>query len=470
MEFELKNLGAIKSGKIELKPLTVFIGPNNSGKTWASYAISGLFGQESWSVYREALMDGYLEETYPEIEQVIETFRTLGTAQINIADYFEKICEAYYNNLCKFAPKWMNAIMGTKSKIFDNFSISIDIREHVPSMKQRVINSELDFVYPMGTISEPLIKTNKKRGEAVLFFRTSEDRSLTEIQPDVLKNYIYGAILQVVHRAYIDDVRYLTAERTGLFPFMSAAFPVSRRLRKNAPLEKEQFESMCFSYPLEEMLTDLIELKDAMIHDKIFARRNNEKYKPLQELADILEGEILEGKIERKVIPDVNVIDYIYRHDDAKEIGLEMTVVSSAVKDSSPLSLYLRYILKPRDLVLIDEPEMNLHPENQVKMLELLAMLVNLNVNVIITTHSTYFVDHLVNLMKAAEHSTPEKIKDKFYLKSEKAFISKESVAVYVFEENTARSILSDKGFIDWDTFSDVSQYVANLYPEIAED
>lgn len=470
MELELKNLGAIKSGRIELKPLTVFIGPNNSGKTWASYAISGLFGH-SWRVYRGALMDGYLEETYPEIEQVFETFKTLGTAQINIADYFEEICETYYNNLCKFAPEWMNIIMGTKSKIFHDFSISIDLHEHIPSMKQRIIDTELKFAFPQGTGSEPLVKANKKKGESVLFFHTSEDRSLNEIQPDVLKKYIYGVLLQTVHRAYINDVGYLTAERTGLFPIMSSLSSVGRRRSKDVPVEEKEVEDyICISYPLGAMLKDLIQLMDKRIHDRVSARRNNEKYKPFQELADILEKDILEGRIERKVIRDENIMDYVYRHADAGEIDLEMTVVSSAVKDSSPLSLYLRYILEPEDLILIDEPEMNLHPENQVKMLELLAMLVNLNVNVVLTTHSTYFVDHLVNLMKAAEHSNPDKIRDLFYLKSEKAFISKENVAVYVFEKNTVRSILTDKGFINWDTFSSISQYVANLYPKIAED
>ncbi len=42
MIVEVENLGPIRKGKVELKPLTVFIGPNNTGKTYLAYLISGL--------------------------------------------------------------------------------------------------------------------------------------------------------------------------------------------------------------------------------------------------------------------------------------------------------------------------------------------------------------------------------------------------------------------------------------------
>ena len=34
-EFEIKNLGSIESTNIKITPMTVFIGPNNSGKSYA---------------------------------------------------------------------------------------------------------------------------------------------------------------------------------------------------------------------------------------------------------------------------------------------------------------------------------------------------------------------------------------------------------------------------------------------------
>ena len=51
MKIFVKGMGAIKEGEIEIKPLTVFIGPNNSGKTWAAYGISSIVSQFSWGKY-----------------------------------------------------------------------------------------------------------------------------------------------------------------------------------------------------------------------------------------------------------------------------------------------------------------------------------------------------------------------------------------------------------------------------------
>ena len=39
LHFSIKNLGCIYEGEFTHKPLTVFCGPNNSGKTWAMYSL-----------------------------------------------------------------------------------------------------------------------------------------------------------------------------------------------------------------------------------------------------------------------------------------------------------------------------------------------------------------------------------------------------------------------------------------------
>jgi predicted ATPase len=149
-----------------------------------------------------------------------------------------------------------------------------------------------------------------------------------------------------------------------------------------------------------------------------------------------------------------------------KNISLEMPIASSMVKELSSLVLYLRFIAKPRDWIIIDEPEMNLHPEAQMKMTEFLAMLCNEGLNVLITTHSPYVVDHLANLMKASEHPDKISIKNKFFLKDEKAFISKDDVSVYLFDKGKSKNILKD-GIINWGTFANVSDKVSKIFFEI---
>lgn len=43
MKIKLWNLGSIKEAEVDLRPLTVIIGPNNSNKTYIAYSIYGLW-------------------------------------------------------------------------------------------------------------------------------------------------------------------------------------------------------------------------------------------------------------------------------------------------------------------------------------------------------------------------------------------------------------------------------------------
>jgi predicted ATPase len=46
MKITVRNLGPISAeAQFELKPLTIFIGPNNSGKTWLAYVLAAVFGE-----------------------------------------------------------------------------------------------------------------------------------------------------------------------------------------------------------------------------------------------------------------------------------------------------------------------------------------------------------------------------------------------------------------------------------------
>ena len=76
-------------------------------------------------------------------------------------------------------------------------------------------------------------------------------------------------------------------------------------------------------------------------------------------------------------------------------------------------------------------------------------------------------VDHLANLIKAAESTKPEAIKNKFYLKRKDAFISKDNVSVYLVDHGKTENILDENGLIHWDTFSKVSDRVTEIYFEL---
>lgn len=78
-------------------------------------------------------------------------------------------------------------------------------------------------------------------------------------------------------------------------------------------------------------------------------------------------------------------------------MAIPFYVASSSIKSMFLIDLYINCIAKKGGLLIIDEPELNLHPNNQRKMAVLLAKLINSGVKVLITTHSDYLVRELNN-------------------------------------------------------------------------
>ena len=195
--------------------------------------------------------------------------------------------------------------------------------------------------------------------------------------------------------------------------------------------------------------------------------RTNSKIREYIQLAQLLEKQILRGDVKispAKAVGQVNgdvTQEILFQPDDSNT--LEIAIASSMVKELSPLVLYLRYLILSDELLIMDEPEMNLHPEAQAKITEFLAMLVNAGLNVLVTTHSPYVVDHLA---KAAEKTDEEKeaVRNEFYLQRTDAFITKDKVSVYLIEDGSAKNALDEDGVIQWNTFGDVSDRISEIY------
>ncbi|MCY4225507.1 MAG: AAA family ATPase [Bacteroidetes bacterium] len=119
---------------------------------------------------------------------------------------------------------------------------------------------------------------------------------------------------------------------------------------------------------------------------------------------------------------------------------LTMGESSGVVRSMLDVSFYLRHIAKPGDLLMIDEPELYLHPENQRKFARLFALLTHFGIQVMITTHSDYFIREFNTLIMLHE--------DKPYLKriadregySEEELLDKDKIRAYVAEPDLSQS------------------------------
>ena len=127
--------------------------------------------------------------------------------------------------------------------------------------------------------------------------------------------------------------------------------------------------------------------------------------------------------------------DQLYYTPKGTRSQLTMVESSSSARALLDLSFYLNCIAEKGDLLMIDEPELSLHPENQRRIARLFARLANIGVKVFITTHSDYIVKEL-NTLIMLNHDKPHLkrvAEENGYQQSE--LINADQVKVYIAEK-----------------------------------
>ena len=115
-----------------------------------------------------------------------------------------------------------------------------------------------------------------------------------------------------------------------------------------------------------------------------------------------IESRVLQGKIDLDESAGLPFPDIAYT-TDAGKFTLDQT--SSMVSELAPLVLFLKYLVRPGDLLILEEPESHLHPAAQLQLARGIARLVNAGVQVLITTHSNDFTGQINNLISMSNVS-----------------------------------------------------------------
>ena len=134
------------------------------------------------------------------------------------------------------------------------------------------------------------------------------------------------------------------------------------------------------------------------------------------------------------------------------------------VSELAPLILFLKYLVRPGDLLILEEPESHLHPAAQRQLAQGIVRLVNAGVKVLITTHSDIIISQVNNLL-ALNQASPELIAEGGFEPED--FLSEDQVGAYLFRHNRELAgsevvpleIDPDTG-IDEDEFADVFEAI----------
>lgn len=453
MKITFSNLGKIKKTTLDLRPLTVIIGPNNSNKTYIAYSIYGLW--KSMGDFSEELV-------HPIPFQFIKPNSDVFAIKTD-NKFYESIIEYFRLHMNQYFPSLDTYFQDSTKKLFAYTGFEVEVSKEEIKKAVSYFLSEKDSIKDF---YEFIIKYDN---ELITFEKIGEDYfdefHIEECLTFNFRNFFFeNAILMPAERnAFIISYKMLETRRYRfLRERQRKLFSKSSDVEK-LDLLKEQDE-IRYPQPIEDFLDFLTDVElEKNDNRKIIER------KKFNEIADIIEESIQEKnktnfkstKLGGKEIK-INV---------KRGLDIDLYNASSSIKQLAPLLLYLRYRAKEGDLLIIDEPEMNLHPESQAKLLEVFGMLVNAGVNILLTTHSPYFMSHLNNLISGdtGNEKNLEAQAKSLYLKDKRAFLNPEDVSAYEMKNDKLKNLKHKDYGIRWDTLSDVSADIQQKFFEIYE-
>ncbi|HEX8531887.1 MAG TPA: AAA family ATPase, partial [Cytophagales bacterium] len=161
--------------------------------------------------------------------------------------------------------------------------------------------------------------------------------------------------------------------------------------------------------------------------------------------------------------------------DDGTKLKLEQA--SSGFQSLTPLYLVVEHFLDKnsvtRNCVTVEEPELNLYPTNQKKLVEFLVRKTKAaGDKLIITTHSPYVVTTIDNLVQAnnVAAARPEAKEELAGLVSPDLWLDYNKTTCYFFDNGSCRSTLdAETQSIGPSNLDDVSTQIGEVYERMVE-
>lgn len=381
MKFRFKNLGVIREAELELGDMTIVCGRNNTGKTYVAYATFGFldYWHDSVSI---ALPEG-----------LIDSVMAKGVALVSI-EALLKDHKKILNRTAKNYSRIIDRVLSGNKKLFEGagISVSADARENLVSNGNG--KDEVDF--RAGSAKKSLLEVKRTADGESIQISLLVNQGDEDIPPPPLIERMAGvAIKNIAFKGQLPRPFVSSAERTGAAMFQKELDFTRNRIvdllkdrnSKISPLHLLGRFSAEYPVPVRENVDFIRDLPNIVERESFLLQKHP---RVLQRFKDIVGGEYTVSEFGHIQFTPAN----------QKGVKLEMTESSSAVRSLLDLAFYLRHIARPGDLLIVDEPELNLHPENQRLLARLFATLVNHGIKVFMTTHSDYIVKELNTLLR----------------------------------------------------------------------
>ena len=441
-KFNFNNLGPIKNGAITLAPLTIICGRNNVGKTYISHAIYACLLETK---------NNFTRLNHTEIQSALKSDQEIQLdVDIQITDIRKLIpsLKDIQNEVSSTLSKGGLAKFFSSNPIFNELKIEFEFNIDIENL---IYEKNIDEQYNINPYNITFHKSINSY-ELTTTYRKKENTTEGGPGPAFLTLIL---IKDIINSLINIDPCIATSERTGIALFQ----PVFDAF--NNQLSKDTYEIKIKKYreSTKHITNSILKLNDfpQPIIDNLEFIRLRDTQNTTTQLKNI---SILHKQLSKLTGGDFseksNSIEFKPLNSN---ITIPFSMASSSSKSIYLIEKFIKKKAKPGSILIIDEPELNLHIDNQLQMANLLATLVNSGVQVIITTHSDHMLREInVLMMLGSKIADPDEKIDILneYNIDESSVLNPEMVKAYVVssKEGKVFDVTKTKFGLDLDLFN----------------
>lgn len=410
IDVKVKNLGKLKEAEFHIRQMTVITGPNGTGKSFFTKSLYSILNVINKNVYHESVKQT-IRQIQLQLDALVGTIAYAGTHDFDVTEDIKFKLDALQNEFVDasgwkiddylafaaskigivekiqaFYAGYLTELNSKPTKINSIKSISEAVNKNLGDFLLQLKNPQKYYADFFATHIENELKDNfqiTKLSELISFgeekIAIKIDKLLDIELSDNKKSFSLGT-------DFIDDVSGLSS----VVFFESPAYWKVRDALKSA--KNNQNRPLGMRKKNNDVLTGVpkyfYDLDEGL----------NTKTKMKTEGAFKTATDLLEATLGGEFVFKGDNLSF--KDNAGREISKNL--VSFGMTNLGMIQALLKHnVITQGSFVFIDEPETNLHPDWQVKLMEVLLVLAQASVNVVITTHSTDLLKALeVNLKK----------------------------------------------------------------------
>lgn len=450
----VENFGPIKKGAVDLKPLTVLIGPSNSGKSYMSTLIYSVLSSETLrGFFRPHAKSNLRASIRKELRALMRgsSGNTLAVPLDTTKRMYSLIIREMFDNHLKqnlernfrtsLESLTRNNAPPANIKISTFADLAVNMNDNVKSYRTRMPDTK--YVFDISGNLDTFVVTRNESIITVTISRKHKQKFLSQHAADLMINLMHAELWRKDTPRLVPF--YFPASRSGILE----TYP------ETAASVMEDLSYSVFTNVDEPTIGGII---TDFITPLILLER---KKTPFFKLAEEMESCVLHGNVDAR-IGKGSPPRLLYTFD---ENVIPLDNASSAVSELAPLSIYLKYVVQKNSLLIIEEPESHLHPHAQAILAKYIVKLVRAGLNILVTTHSAFLLAEFGKYVLAGklDEKTRKTLKVGTHL-------AEGEVSPYVFQRNrdksysTKRIPFNDEDGISQEEFGRVEHELYNQW------